>query len=95
MRLIKPQPEQTGLQNAIDEILREMQGFTAETDEYAKMVSQLEKLYALKACEKPDRVSMDTMAIVLGNIIGVIIIVGYERTNVVTSRALNLLFRFK
>ena len=89
--LKKKSTEKSGLEKAIDEILLEMQGFTADSDEYSVMVDQLDKLYKLKEIDKPCRVSPDTWAIVAGNIFGIAMIVGYERSNIVTSKALALI----
>lgn len=91
MIIKRPPAEKSGLDLAIDEVLREMQGFTAETDEYAKMTTQLEKLYNLKEIDCPERVSRDTIVIVIGNLLGIAMIIGYERTNVITSKALTFI----
>ena len=96
MFMKKPLVEKSGIDQAIDNVLLEMQGFTADEDEYAKMVDQLTKLHALKVMDRtPDRINKDTLIIVLGNLLGIVMIIGYERTNVVTSKALNLLIRLR
>lgn len=89
--MFNPPTEKSGLDQAIEKVLHEMKSFSSEDDEYAKMVDQLEKLYALKDTEKPDRVSRDTLAIIAANLIGIVLIVGYESKNIVTSKALNFL----
>jgi len=38
--------------------------------------------------DKPDRVSKDTLAIIGANIAGIVLILGYERLNIITSKAL-------
>jgi hypothetical protein len=94
--MFKKQPiEPTGLETAINEVLNEMQGFTADSKEYSKMVKQLSKLYALKEIDKTDRLSKDTKAIIIGNLVGILIIVAYERGHVMTSKALPLLVKFR
>ena len=87
--------EKSELEQAISEVLFEMHGFGSESDEYAQQVDQLVKLHALKECEVPQRVSKDTMLIVAGNIVGILLILTYERANVVTSKALNFLFKLR
>lgn len=82
-------PADPELKTAIDNVYSEMAGSDSHTEEYAKSVDQLIKLYSLK--EAPRRVSPDTLAVVLGNILGIILIVGHERTHIVTSKALQLL----
>lgn len=80
--------EKTGLEKAIDQLLSEMANFSGDDDEYSKMADQLEKLYKLKDIDKPDRVDANTLALIAGNLAGIVLIVGYERANVVTSKAL-------
>jgi hypothetical protein len=91
----KPKPEKTELDKAIDELFLEMRGFTAETEEYAAMVDQLLKLYALKSKDEKSRLSPDTMLIVAGNLVGIVMIVAYEQKNVATSKALNFITKLR
>jgi hypothetical protein len=89
----EPPDETSGLEKAIDEVYSEMARHSSDDDEYAKMVDQLSKLYSLR--ETPQRVSPDTLAIVIGNLIGIILIVGHERLHVVTSKALNFVMKLR
>lgn len=85
----------SGLETAIENVLGEMQGYSADSDEYAKMADQLEKLYKLKEIDKPERIKPDTLAIIAGNLAGIILIVGHERANVVSTKALNFLLKLR
>jgi hypothetical protein len=87
----KSPPVKTGLEKTIDKLIADMDDIDSASEDYANMVSQLDTLYKLKAEDKPDRVSRDTLAIVAGNLLGIVLIVGYERANLVTSKALALL----
>lgn len=82
-RFRKPSP----LDATIAEILTDMQGFNAESPEYERLLARVERLSKLKAETRFWRVSPDTLAIVLGNILGILIVVGYERGHVMTTRA--------
>jgi len=95
MFIVKQKTERSGLDKAIDNVLSEMQGFTVDSDEYAKMTDQLVKLYAIKNAECSERVSRDTLLIVAGNIFGIALIIGYERSNILTSKALNFLVKLR
>lgn len=86
-----PNTNDVGLEKAIDNLYAELNGFTADTESYAKVTDQLTKLYSLK--HKPERVSKDTLAVVLGNILGIVMIVGHERAHVVTSKALSFVLK--
>lgn len=79
------------LDHAISVVFTEMAGESSDSEEYAKMVEQLIRLYSLKP--KPKRISPDTLAIVVGNLVGVLIIVGYERAHIVTSKATNFVLK--
>ena len=86
MSFIKPEP--SGLDEAIADVLQEMKGFTADQTEFATMVEQLEKLYKIKSEIKGDRVKLSEMLPVIGNLAGIVMILGFERTHIVTSKAL-------
>jgi hypothetical protein len=88
---IKKPVVKTDLDEAIDEALRELRSYDAHSEEYAQVVDQLTKLHAMRDPKKSDRVSKDTLAIVLGNLAGIIVIVGYEQKHVVASKALSFL----
>lgn len=87
--------EKTKLEEAIDELFNEMSNLSGDDPAYAKMVDQLDTLYKLKEVDhKVDvrtRVSADTLAIVVGNLAAVVLIVGHERANVITTKALSFL----
>lgn len=91
----EPPDEKSGLQKAIDELFDDMASVQSDSEEYSSMVDQLSKLYSLKEIDRPKRVSPDTMAIVAGNLLGIILIVGHERMNVVTSKALNFVMKLR
>lgn len=86
--LFKRKKKHSKLDDAIDEVFSEMAGFSSDADEYDLMTAQLERLYAIKQ-QTRTRVDPNTWVIAGANIIGVLVIVGYERTHIVTSKALN------
>lgn len=89
----KPKPEKTGLETTIDNLISEMAGHDGNSEEYTKMCDNLETLYKLKSEDKTERLKPDTIAIVAGNILGILIIVGFERSHVMTSKALGNLLK--
>lgn len=95
----KPASNKAGVAEAINSLLEAMSAEQPESEAYAQMVDQLTKLYALKETdhkvESPRRVSADTLAIVGGNILGIVMIVGHERASVLTSKALTLLTKVR
>jgi hypothetical protein len=71
----------------IKKVLIEMQENGVETEEYSTAVRHLETLTKLKTEEGRKRVSADTMAIVVGNLLGILVIVAYEQKHVMTTKA--------
>jgi hypothetical protein len=92
MHLITPK-EKSGLEKAIDRSLSELESADPDGEIYATIVSNLETLYKLKAIDQPQRVSRDTLLLVAGNLAGIVLIVSYERVNILTSKALSFLVK--
>lgn len=89
----KARKREPDLNPVIDKILVEMAIYGTDTEEYAKNLEFLERVYLLRPNHKPQRVSLDTIVLVLGNLLGILIIVSHERENVITSKGLGLLIR--
>lgn len=82
------------INDVIVNLLSEMQGFEGHSDEYAKIVLQLEKLYAIKASEKKRiNVSPDALVAVFGNLAGIGLILNFEKLNVITTKALGFVLK--
>lgn len=87
--------EKPGLKKAIDELLVEMGKVKADSDEYAQMADQLVKLYNLKEVDSKRRVSLDTLAAVIGNVVVAAMIIDHEREHVVTSKVMTFVQKLK
>jgi hypothetical protein len=81
------------LDPAVDAVLNSMEIYGPESEEFETMIGRLERLKKLQSEERGGRISPDTMAIVAGNLLGILIMVKYERFNVLTSKGLGLLLR--
>lgn len=81
------------LEDEIIRVRREMLDYNVGTQEYEKLLEIFERLILLQKQEKSNRVSPDTIAIVAGNLLGILIVVGYERMHVITSRGLGFILR--
>jgi len=75
------------LDDVITQVLIEMNRVGPEDPEYT--------LSALKANSRRSPLSLDTLALVLGNLAGIVIIVGFERGNVLASQAVKQIIRPK
>lgn len=80
-------PEDESLEAAIKSIYEELETMTADSAEYARTVDQLVKLYSLKS-KKDKGVSKDAMATIAANLAGIILILSFEKTGVIATKAL-------
>jgi len=89
--------ELSGLDKVIADAEHAMISLTIATPEYKLAVKELTKLYAIKkeASTSTRRVSPDTVALIVGNILVTAMVVGHERANVVTSKALQFALKAK
>jgi hypothetical protein len=80
------------LEEEIVSVIRHLKITAVDSEEYAKVLNHLDKLYALKG-DKPDRVKKDTMAVIGGNLLGILMILKHERMDIITSKALSFVIR--
>lgn len=77
-----------GLKEAIELALAELKQHDPDTEEYATILTQIERLFALDAPDKRDKVSKDGLVAVGGNLLGIGMILSWEQVHVITSKAL-------
>lgn len=84
--------EATALQKLIDKVELEMHHTDVNSEEFAKLATQLERLYDIKTKGR-DFISRDTLAVIAGNLAGILLIVAYEQKHVMNSKGLPQLIR--
>lgn len=85
---------QTQLDELIAKVQTQMTATKPEAPEFATLADQLTKLYKLKENEtSKKRVSPDTLALIAGNLAGLLLIVSYERVHVIGTKALSLVVK--
>jgi hypothetical protein len=87
----KTDPNDALLEENIERVLQDLKGEEPETEKFAQISAQLERLYAIRNETRSRRVSPDTLATIGANLLGIGIIVGHERTHIVTSKALGFI----
>lgn len=91
----EPRIEDLKLANEIDSVMNRMAEIGPDDPEYPKQIVYLQRLNDLKTQKRDKRVSPDTMAIVLGNLIGILIIVAYEQKHIMKSTSMNFIMKPK
>lgn len=91
MFTLKKEPEK--LAKAIDSLIDELDSVNGDSDEYTKMVENLVKLTKIASEKTKIKISPDTVLAVAGNLAGILLILNYERVNVVASKALGFVHK--
>jgi hypothetical protein len=81
------------LEDPIDLVLTRMREFGPENEEFGDFVKHLDALMDMKAEERRSRIDPNTVLIVLGNLLGILVIIAYEQKHVMVSRALGFVNR--
>lgn len=91
----KREQKPTKLDEIIDELQDYILSIEPNAEEYEALVAQLTALYKLKEQDNSDRISANTKAIIAANIAGIVLILGFEKAHVVTSKALSFIMKLK
>lgn len=83
-----PKREKSELDKNIDELHSQLIVIDIASEDYQTTLDHLKKLYDFRALTAPRQISPDTVIPVVGNIFGILLILHYERFNIVTSKAL-------
>ena len=86
--------EDPALDLAIVKLFDRMGGLDPETKEYSNTADQLVKLYKLREeTTSRKRVSPDALVQVAGSLAGIVAILSYERTQIITTKALGFVMK--
>lgn len=94
----KTDPEEKPVDKAIAEAYAYLAGSTPETKEHAKIVKQiaaLEEIKILSEKKKKIAFSPDALLTAGASLLGILLILNYERANVVASKALGFVSKSK
>lgn len=86
-----PIPEKRTVDDEVQRILFYMERVDPNSDEYIRAVQNLKVLCEARSKKPARSIEPDTLIAVVGNLIGILVILQHERFNVVTSRALALI----
>lgn len=74
-------------------VLEEMTCEHSDTDKYSKMVDNLDKLCDLK--KNSNNIDVNTVISVVGSLAGILLILKYEKLDIITSKALGFVPKLK
>ena len=84
-----------GFDKQIKRILDDMDMFGPGSEEYDKLLKELKKVMKLKDSKKSKGIDPNTVVLVVGNLVGILIIVMYEEKHVITSKAFSVFVKSK
>lgn len=93
MKILTRFKKKSDIQKEIDWIIDQMKGMAVGSEEYRAALDNLEQMYKVKQIEKTNGVSKDTVAIVAGNLLGILLILNYEKLDVVSTKALGFVIK--
>jgi len=83
------------LDNEINRVISEMSMISVETVEYTQAAKNLAVLCEARGVRTNRTISTDVLIAAATNILGIILVLNFERMNVVTSKALSFLMKSK
>lgn len=93
--MFQKQSANAELQEAIDRLLTEMKDKDPTSNEYETLVSRLTELTKIKPQTAKINISQDTIATIAANLVGIVLILHYERVNLVGSKALTFVQKLR
>lgn len=80
------------LMDPIERVMLEMEHHDPPSEEYDKSLDRLERMIRLKKEEK-GKIDPNTLVLVAGNLLGILVIVAYEQKHVMASKAVQFILR--
>jgi len=77
----------------VEAVLEELSGLDRDSEEYRKTVENLKVLCEARGVKNPSAPSIDTVLSVAANIIGILLVLNFERSGTIVSKAFTGLFR--
>lgn len=95
-KIRKPNSDESKLNECIDTLFEEMNSLDGSSPNYSDTADQLVKLMELKKKNNPSwRPSPDAIIGAVASVIGIVLVLHYEKAGVVTSKALNFIGKMK
>ena len=88
-----PADDPTPLEKEIERVQLKLTNHQPDSDEYAKTLKQLTKLHAMQVENQPKRISKETILIVGANLAGIALIMIFEKSNILTSKAMSFVMK--
>ena len=88
MFIFRNQDRRTPIEKEIDSLILELDYIDKSSEAYADMIGKLERLYKAKSYDTPRSISPDAKATIAANLLGIMLILSYEKADIITTKAL-------
>lgn len=94
---IRTKKSESEFDKEVDAILRRLSDVDPATDEYQKLCESLNRIADIRdrMNRKKKSVSPDTMALIVANLAGIIIVLGYEQGHIIASKAFSMISKLR
>lgn len=93
MLKLTKQKNKTNIEKEINRLIFQAGCEEPDSEKYSKIVEEVERLCKAKSYETEKSISPDTVLTVIGSILGIILILGYEQVGVISSKALGFVIK--
>lgn len=93
MKITKHDKIRTDIEREMDSLISELQGCEVISKEYSLILDRVERLNKIRLSDEGNSISPDTLVVVGGNLAGILLILGYERLNIITTKALGFVIK--
>lgn len=95
MSIDTPLFEVSKFDKEIERVIDHLSTLSPDSEEYDRTTDQLTKLRTIEGINAPSKLSADTILMVVGNLAGILAILGYEHSHVITSKALGFVSKLR
>ncbi len=93
--IAQPKEPQKDIESEIEHILARLEELSPESEEYTRAVKNLDTLHACRSYKTNTWLNYEVLIPAAVNILGILLVINYERVGIVTSKAMSLVGRTK
>lgn len=93
MKLFTKKDKRSKLEIGIDKLHDEILEMDEKDPTLEAKMNRLEKLYEIKSAVDKGKISKDTLVVVGGNLLGILLVLNFEKLGIVTSKAFGLVIK--
>lgn len=95
MKLFTKTKRRIELDKEIDECIACLKSMVPESEQYRTAVENIKKLEELKSCSKMEKPSSDMILYTASTLVGILVILNFEKADVITSKAMQYLPKWR